>query len=211
MGALTKNICMAAALVVALTACSSEPEPGSPQGGTQAEPAGAKPWLDDTKAATAQSKVGGPDTSCKLPVSFDVAAKWKAKQVEDAAEGGSLANQGSFTMACEIDAKPAGHLGFLRVWTSKKPGPARKALEEFLAADRNITVPEIREVTVAGAAAAEVTYVRDNPTAEIKKRERALLVPTPDGAALLHLGGLDDDEHEQMLPAYVLAKQTMKI
>jgi hypothetical protein len=144
-------------------------------------------------------------------VSFDVAAKWKANQVESLEAGGALANQGAFAMACEIDAKPAGNLGFLRVWTSTKTGPARKALEEFLAADRNITVPEIRDVTVAGASAAEATYVRDNPTAEIKKRERILVVPTPDGAALLHLGGLDDEEHEQMLPAYVLAKQTMKI
>jgi hypothetical protein len=209
MGALTKNICMTAALIMALTACSSEP--GSSPGGADIKPAGSKPWLDDTKPAAAASKVGGSSASCKLPVSFDVAAKWKANQVESLEAGGALANQGAFAMACEIDAKPAGNLGFLRVWTSTKTGPARKALEEFLAADRNITVPEIRDVTVAGASAAEATYVRDNPTAEIKKRERILVVPTPDGAALLHLGGLDDEEHEQMLPAYVLAKQTMKI
>jgi hypothetical protein len=209
MGVLTKNICMAAALIMALTACSSEP--GSSPGGAQADAAGSKPWLDGTNPANAESKVGGADTPCKLPVSFDVAAKWKAKQVESAEEGGALANQGGFTMACEIDAKPAGNLGFLRVWTSKKTGSARKSLDEFLAADRNVTVPEVRDVTVAGASAAEVTYVRDNPTAEIKKRERILVVPTSAGAALLHLGGLDDEEHEQMLPAYILAKQTMKI
>jgi hypothetical protein len=212
MGVLTKNICLSAAVVVALTACTSEPEPSSPQGAgqapAQAKAAGAKPWLDDTQPAAAESKVGGTDTPCKLPVTFDVAAKWKAKQVES---GNALGSQGLFTVVCEIDAKPAGNLGFLRVWTSKKTGPARAAIQEFLAADRNITVPEVRDVTVAGAPAAEVTYVRDNPEAEIKKRERVLVVPTPDGAALLHLGGLDDEEHEQMLPAYVLAKQTMKI
>jgi Uncharacterised lipoprotein len=209
MGGLTKNICMAAAVVLALAGCSPDPEPSSKQDASGA--AGTKPWLDETKPATAESKVGGSDTPCKLPVSFDVAAKWKAKQVTAAEEGGALTNQGSFTMACEIDAKPAGNLGFLRVWTSKKPAPARTALDEFLAADRNITVPEVRDVIVAGTPAAEVTYVRDNPVADIKKRERVLIVPTPTGAALLHLGGLDDEEHDQMLPAYVLAKQTMKI
>ncbi|MBP2325155.1 hypothetical protein JOF56_005540 [Kibdelosporangium banguiense] len=206
MGALTKNFRLAAVMIMAVTACESEPGP-SPASSSQ----GARPWLDDTKPAAAEGKVGGADTACKLPVQFDTAAKWKAKQVTSAEEGGSLTNQGTFTMVCEIDAKPAGNLGFLRVWTSRTTGQARAALDRFLADDRNITVPEIREVKVAGATAAEVTYVRDNPTAEVKKRERVLVVPTPDGAALLHLGGLDDEEHDQMLPAYVLAKQTMKI
>lgn len=212
MGAL-QNISLATALVVTLTACASEPEAATPQqkAPAQAESAGTKPWLDDTKPAAPDGKVGGAGTPCELPISFDVAAKWKAKQIEEAADGGALTNQGGFTMACEIDAKPAGHLGFLRVWTSTRTGPARAALDQFLAADRNITAPEIREVQVAGTAAAEVTYVRDNPSADVKKRERLVVVPTPKGTALVHLGGFDDGEHDGMLPAYILAKQTMKI
>jgi hypothetical protein len=56
-----------------------------------------------------------------------------------------------------------------------------------------------------------VTYVRDNPNAEVKKRERILSVPVPSGAVLLVLGGFDDEEHTNMLPAYELAKKSLRI
>ena len=190
-----------AALALTLTACTSAPSEatstGSPGGGTP-----------DKEPSTSGAPMG---SASRLPVTFDVADKWVAKQVTDADKGGALTNQGGFTMACEIDAKPAGHLGFLRVWTSTSTTKPRAALDAFLAADRNITVPEFTEPKIAGTAAAEVTYVRDNPTAEIKKRERALVLPTAKGAVLLHLGGVDDEEHTAMLPAYELAKQSMQI
>lgn len=56
-----------------------------------------------------------------------------------------------------------------------------------------------------------MSYVRDNPTAEVKKRERILSVPTPSGAVLITVGGFDDDEHAAMLPAYELAKKSLTI
>ncbi|RSM87863.1 hypothetical protein DMH04_09025 [Kibdelosporangium aridum] len=196
-----KSTCLVAFAVVTLTAaCTSEPEPTTTPGASGA-PA----------AASSAGRVGGADSACKLPLSFDLADKWKPKAIEDPASLGSLVSQGGFTAACEIDAKPAGHLGFLRIWTSTKTGSARAALDEFLAADRHITVPEHSETQVASTTAAEVTYIRDNPNAEVKKRERLLSVPTPSGAVLLALGGFDDEEHKNMLPAYELAKKSLRI
>ncbi|MFC0111414.1 lipoprotein [Kibdelosporangium aridum] len=197
-----KSTCLVAFAVVTLTAaCTSEPELTATPPGTSAAPA----------AAASAGRVGGADSACKLPLSFDLADKWKPKAIEDAESLGSLGNQGGFTAACEIDAKPAGHLGFLRIWTSTKTGSARAALDDFLAADRHITVPEHSEAQVASTTAAEVTYIRDNPNAEVKKRERLLSVPTPSGAVVLALGGFDDDEHTNMLPAYELAKKSLRI
>jgi hypothetical protein len=195
---------MAVALVLGMSACGS--------GGSTPAPAGDQPWLDGTQPADSESRIGDAGSLCPLPVSFGVAKSWKAQSVKGVEDGGLLTHQGGFVMACEVDAKPAGNLGFLRVWTSTKTGgDARKALEEFVAAGRNVTVPTYRDAQVGPVTGAEVTYVVDNPEMDVKKRERALVVTTPHGAVLLHLGGLDTGEHEHMLPAYVLAKQTLKI
>lgn len=43
------------------------------------------------------------------------------------------------------------------------------------------------------------------------KREHALAVITPSGAVVLHLGGMDTNEHKEMLPAYELAKQSLRV
>jgi hypothetical protein len=194
---------VAVAVLATMSACSSGSDSPPPDPGPQ-------PWLDDTRQADSVGHLGGSDTPCHLPVTFDLAKSWKAKAV-DAEGGAGLTHQGGFTMACEVDAKPAGHLGFLRVWTAPKSvDTARQALDKFLAADRGITVPETREVGVASVSGAEVTYIRDSPAADSKKRERLLAVATPSGTAILALGGFDTGEHEAMLPAYMLAKKTLR-
>jgi len=146
-----------------------------------------------------------------LPVSFDLAQSWLAKPVAGDPAGG-LGKQGDLTLRCEVDAKPAGHLGFLRVWAGGKAGddPA-KALDSFLAADRNLIDRQQRATKAGALSAAEVTYVRDNPAVGSRKRERALAVSTPKGVVVLALGGLDTGVHEQMLPAYQLAKQSLTV
>ncbi|MCE7010862.1 lipoprotein [Kibdelosporangium philippinense] len=198
-----KNTSIVLFAVAALTAaCSSEPTPQSNPTPTQQS---SKP------EATSAGRLGGADTPCKLPVSFELAAKWKPKPIENMDDLGSLVKQGGFNAVCEIDAKPAGIIGFLRIWTSTKTSPPRQALDDYLADDKNITVPEYSEVKVASTTATEVSYVRDNPTAEVKKRERILSVPTPSGAVLITVGGFDDDEHAAMLPAYELAKKSLTI
>lgn len=197
------------ALALVLAGCSSTATPE----GAPAKAGGSQPWLDDTKAATGAGPIGAPGSVCPLPVTFEVAKSWKPKVIETSPEDklGALVRQGNFTAKCEIDAKPAGIIGFLRVWTSAEPAAdARKALEEYVGTYKYATEPEYREVKAGSVTGAEVTYVTAAPESD-KKRERALAVATPKGAVVLHVGGLDDDEHEQMLPAYVLAKQTLKV
>ncbi|KOV56159.1 hypothetical protein ADK64_41460 [Streptomyces sp. MMG1121] len=46
---------------------------------------------------------------------------------------------------------------------------------------------------------------------EETKKETALAVSTPDGPVVLHLGGMDMEEHEAMRPAYELARQTLEL
>jgi hypothetical protein len=199
------------ALALVLAGCTTTDAAGG--GGGDAKAAGAQPWLDDTKAAAAAGPVGAKGSACPLPVTFEVAKSWKPKAIETKPDDelGALVRQGNFTAKCEIDAKPAGILGFLRVWTDTVPdADARKALEEYVGTYKYATEPQYREVKAGSVTGAEVTYVTAAPESD-KKRERALAVPTPQGVVVLQVGGLDTDEHEQMLPAYVLAKQTLKV
>jgi hypothetical protein len=198
---------MVAAVLLVLAGCSSE----SPAASTKAT--GAQPWLDDTKAAASAGRIGGSGTGCAMPVTFEVAKSWKPKAIEPSPDESleALFRQGSYTAVCEIDAKPAGNLGFLRVWAdSKSSADGRAALEAFVKSNKYATEPEYREFKAGSVTGAEVTYLLAAPESD-KKRERALAVPTPKGAVVLHLGGLDTEEHEQMLPAYVLAKQTLQV
>ncbi|MEU1184446.1 lipoprotein [Streptomyces sp. NPDC005820] len=166
------------------------------------------------------TSVGAAGSACELPVTFDVAESWKPEAVdaetepagvsEDLAElADAFLRQGPVTMACEIDAKPAGHIGFLRVWTGE-PGDAgaRAVLEEFVAAERGAARATYHAFTSGDVTGAEVEYVL--PGIEEVRTARALAVVTPDGPVVLHLGGLDGEEHAEMLPAYELAKTTLR-
>ncbi|MER6095076.1 lipoprotein [Streptomyces sp. NPDC001728] len=161
--------------------------------------------------AEAGAVVGGRGSACVLPVSFSSAAEWVAKVVEGAEdpEFAALTRQGPATVRCEVDAKPAGHLGYLRVWTAGK-GPARVALEGFVKGEPNASKAVYRETRAGQLAATEVTYTVFNKLMEESKEERAFAVATPKGTVIVHLGGLDTDEHRAMLPAYELARTTLK-
>ncbi|MGW0996831.1 lipoprotein [Streptomyces sp. NPDC002523] len=183
-----------------------------------------------TKGAVASGDtIGAADSACELPVSFAVAQHWKAKSIDAGKElskasngpdgdlSGALADsflrQGPVTAACEIDAKPAGHIGFLRVWTGEPGGAdARIVLRAFVAAEDNVSKEKYRDVkTGGGVAGVEVEYLYTSKLLEETKKERALAVTTPDGPVVLHLGGMDTEEHEAMLPAYELAKRTLRV
>ncbi|MEE1834016.1 lipoprotein [Streptomyces sp. SP17KL33] len=204
----------------------------------------AKPPANTTGAATADAEdtagdaaeeavksggsVGAAGSACELPVAFDTAEKWKAEAVESGppAEGGSaedelaaelaegLLRQGPFTAACEIDAKPAGNIGFIRVWTGEKgatEGDAEALLKEFVAAEGNTSEAKYSEFTSdSDVSGTEVAYLYTSEALEETKKERAFVAVTPDGPVVVHLGGLDTQEHEQMLPAYELAKRTLR-
>jgi hypothetical protein len=151
-----------------------------------------------------------------LPVTFDIAAEWTAEAVGDDEEvsqeiADAVLRQGPVALVCEVDAKPAGSIGFLRAWTGE-PGDddARTVLEAFVAAQGGVSKEEYGTFTAGGLTGAEVTYRYSDEFLEESKEERALAVTTAQGPVVLHLGGLDTEEHRAMLPAYELARKTLR-
>ncbi|WP_411073681.1 lipoprotein [Streptomyces sp. cmx-4-7] len=185
-------------------------------------PAGTKAPVTTTPSATgapdapvAAVSLGGPGTACALPVSFSLAKAWEPKAIRNPEdpEFAALTRQGPATVRCEVDAKPAGHLGFLRVWTAEKgsaPSPARAALEGFVKAEKKASGVSYRETTAGALPAVEATYTVRGALLDEEKEERAFAVATPEGVVVVHLGGLDTEEHRAMLPAYELARTTLK-
>ncbi|WP_331445421.1 lipoprotein [Streptomyces xanthochromogenes] len=197
----------AALAAAVLTGCGEE---------EKAKPAAAPGASSPARPSTATGgSVGAAGSACALPASFDLVAKWKPKAV--AAEPADsplagLAQQGPFRMACEIDAKPAGNIGFLRAWTgTAASGTPRAALESFVGADRTASRATYKETRAGSLPAAEVVYETYSKLMDESKQEHALAVVTPKGTLVLHLGGLDTQEHRAMLPAYELAKGSMRL
>ncbi|MEU0007874.1 lipoprotein [Streptomyces sp. NPDC006314] len=190
---------------------------------------GASSASRSAKATASGGRIGAAGSACELPVSFDIAKDWKAKAIDAQAElskaskrsdddlAGALADaflrQGPVTTACEIDAKPAGNIGFLRVWTGKAgDGDAGSVLREFVAAEDNTSKAKYRSFkTGGGLSGVEVEYLYTSKLLDETKKESAFAVSTPDGPVVLHLGGMDTEEHEAMRPAYDLAKQTLEL
>ncbi|MFE6286327.1 lipoprotein [Streptomyces sp. NPDC057877] len=185
-----------------LTGCAGEDGDGSREGR-----ASASPSEPESSASTVASggTLGGPGSACELPVTFELAAKWTAEAVRAPLE------QGPVALVCEVDAKPAGSIGFLRVWTGA-PGAdeARSVLEAFLKAEGGTSEEEYSAFTADGMSGTEVEYRYTSEFLDEPKTERALAVTTPDGPVVLHLGGLDDAEHADMLPAYELARRSLR-
>ncbi|PWI13329.1 hypothetical protein DI272_03665 [Streptomyces sp. Act143] len=170
--------------------------------------------------------IGAAGSACLLPVRFDLAAEWKADAIDGSAadaeaKGGdtpvadedlaALLRQGPVTVVCEVDAKPAGHLGFLRVFTGGpgEGGDARAVLEGFVAAQDGATKAKYGTFEAGGLPGVEVDYLSTNELLGETKQECAFAVVTPDGPVVVHLGGADTEEHQDMLPAYELAKKTL--
>ncbi|QNP64512.1 lipoprotein [Streptomyces genisteinicus] len=162
----------------------------------------------------AAGSVGAAGSACGLPVAFDLAEGWEPEAVEQdpGGEFAALLEQGTVSLRCEIDAKPAGHIGFLRVWVGGTAGDdPRAALEAFVAdaaADRE---EEVYAPARAGRyEAVEARWLNTGELLDAPKRERAFAVTTADGVVIVDLGGLDTEEHEQMLPAYELARKSLR-
>ncbi|MEU9736673.1 lipoprotein [Streptomyces sp. NPDC048002] len=209
----------AAVLMTVLAGCSGGSEGGSEGGDTKAS-AGASAREKESSVARSGGSVGAQGSPCELPVTFDFAEDWEADAVDAAVEAGSeeaqeavdaLLYQGPVALVCELDAKPAGNIGFLRVWTGK-PGEtdAREVLEAFLAAENGAAEEKYGTFESNGLRGAEVTYLYSDELLEETKEERAVAVVTTRGPVVLHLGGLDTEEHRAMVPALELAKQTLR-
>ncbi|MFC8536971.1 lipoprotein [Streptomyces sp. NPDC057249] len=191
----------------ALAGCSSDADSGADaKPGKSAAPA--------VKAAAKGGTVGGAGSGCELPVTFDLAEDWKPKAVEidPDSELAELGTQGPVTMVCEIDAKPAGQIGFLRVWRAKATTVTpREALKGFVGADENASGAAYKEVTSGGQPLTEVAYTAHSELMDEDRPAHAFALATPEGPVVVHLGGLDADEHEEMLPAYELAKKSVRV
>ncbi|WHM40896.1 lipoprotein [Streptomyces sp. BPTC-684] len=205
---------VAAALAAAvLTGCGGEKESSGKPAATPTQASSeASEKASGAPVAEGGNTVGAAGSACPLPVAFTTADKWKAKAIKlDGTALDALAKQGPFTMACEIDAKPAGNIGFLRAWTSTaKGGTPRAALEAFVTADKNASKAAYTEIKAGSLPATEVVYETYSKLLDESKQEHALAVITPSGAVVLHLGGMDTDEHKEMLPAYELAKKSLR-
>ncbi|MEU8824182.1 lipoprotein [Streptomyces sp. NPDC048636] len=162
-------------------------------------------------------KLGDKGTACELPVRFSLEKSWKAKAVDEAVQKqiGPLAKQGSVTLVCEIDAKPAGHIGFMRIMTGTKgtaaPGGTSRALMKEFVADENFeSKVRLREVKAGDLPATEASYSVTDLSAGAVLPQRALAVMTERGGVVIELGGIDAEEHKAMLPAFRLAKKTLE-
>ncbi|MGW2472792.1 lipoprotein [Streptomyces sp. NPDC001665] len=191
----------------ALAGCSAEADSG---GDAKPEKSAAPAVRTAAKGGT----VGGAGSGCELPVTFDLAEDWKPKavEIEPDSDFAELAEQGPVTLACEIDAKPAGHVGFLRVWQAEATTVTpREALKGFVGADVNASGAAYKEVTSGGQRLTEVAYTAHSDLMDEDRPAHAFALATPEGPVVVHLGGLDSGEHESMLPAYELAKQSVRV
>ncbi|MEV6262259.1 lipoprotein [Streptomyces sp. NPDC051784] len=195
----------------ALAGCSSSTGGGT---GTGKNGDSAPPEAAEATGAAKGRTLGGAGSACELPVTFTLASDWKpqAVTVEPGSDLAALAEQGTVTMVCEIDAKPAGNIGYIRVWRGEAPGedPAA-ALKAFVADEPGAGKAVYSQVKAGALAATEVAYTVDGELLDEPKKERAFAVTTPEGPVVVHLGGLDSDEHEAMLPAYELARRTVSL
>jgi hypothetical protein len=222
-------VAAAGCLAGVLTACGA----GGGHGAAKPTASGAGAGASSAVAARGGT-LGAPGSACRLPVTFALAKNWKPESTVPDSSGSSgstsstgsaapdddlaaeiadaLLHQGPVTAVCEVDAKPAGHIGFLRVWTGE-PGAAdaRSVLASFVGAEKGAAHATYRAFTTGGLSGTEVEYRVTSEILEETKTERALAVTTPDGPVVVHLGGLDDEEHRAMLPAYELARSTLRV
>ncbi|KUN74589.1 hypothetical protein AQJ46_03390 [Streptomyces canus] len=193
-----------ALLAGVLTGCSAAAEGDDSKASARPSATAETSGQHDT-APTSGGTIGAAGSACELPVTFDIAKSWKAEAVE------APLSQGPVSLACEIDAKPAGNIGFLRVWAGKSgDADTRAVLEAFLAAEDGVTKEKYRTFTSGGVSGVEVEYLYSSELLDETKKESAFAVTTADGPVVVHLGGLDTEEHEEMLPAYELARRTLR-
>ncbi|WIM94216.1 lipoprotein [Actinoplanes oblitus] len=196
-----KILCRTALLTtlaaLALTGCDSDDQKA--------------PGSDDKKPQQpAAATIGAAGSGCELPVSFGIAEGWKPKQVTVEANDplAALAKKGPFTMACEIDAKPAGKLGFLRVWTGGRAG-LKDGLTAFIG-DR-AQQPAFTEVRIGGKPGLAVDYQQKSQLDDGLEKEAAFVVDSGKGLVLVSLDSFDNDEHAAMRPAYQLARDSLTV
>ncbi|GAA0473279.1 hypothetical protein Aca07nite_85800 [Actinoplanes capillaceus] len=198
---------VAVAALLAVGGCSSASS-STPQAEAPSAPA---------SAAAAAVRVGAAGSACELPVSFELAEDWepKAVDVEALGELAELARVGVFTVRCEVDAKPAGNIGFLRVHIAGGlSGAPRDHLKMFVKASargKEVSGVTYSDVQIGGGQAAEVTWESYSKELDHPSKYSAFALNTKDGAMVVQLSPFGADEHPGMLPAFQLAERTLTI
>ena len=154
--------------------------PAPPSSPTASPVVAGPPWYDDVAPATAATTVGPKGSACTLSMTFSVPAKWKVEAVK----GGAEFTIGPAVAVCEIDAKPAGHIGFLRVWqiTGATPLNPQDTVDKYLAVFTGPKEQQYRRTKAGPLDAFEATWTEDG------ERKRAFLVTTPSGTLMVTLG-----------------------
>lgn len=129
---------------------------------------------------------------------MDLPDKWKPVHLD-----AGLLSQGGLDAACEIDAKPAGAIGFLRVFVGPAVEP-RKALESFVADQKDPRDVRYRDTSVGKGSGAEATWLDAD-----SGRKRAFAMSTPLKTVIMTAGSIDDEECAQLLPAFLLARHSL--
>ena len=185
----------AAAGLFVLAGCGGSTEPAKQ--GTTAPVSGAAP-----AAAAAAGEVGAAGSTCPMPVTFKVAEKWKPQ----ASDPGT--KLGGAELLCEIDAKPAGSIGYVRVLLAKGVTDPMAALQAYTAVGKNSGF-EYKDVQVGGVAAKEVSYTAKSM--DIDLPNQVLAVPVGGDVALVTVSSIDADLFKEILPAFELAKSSLKL
>lgn len=213
----------ASVLGLVLAGCGEDDKPGKPDPSSSGSASatdrpkesptpdsGKAPWGEGGTPAASGKKIGASGSPCAdLPVTFTSARGWTSEAVkpdDDFEEGGLMP-------LCEVDAKPAGNIGYLRIFTGDTDASPREALAAFVKGQSPQSV-KYRTPQLGGGAAAEVSFV-DRVVVDGEeidsKPSLAFAVPAGDGVAVVSLGAMDAQEHTEMLPAYLLARDTVKV
>ncbi len=200
----------AAASLALLGACAGDPAaPVGPASGTPvpaastsvsasgAAPsasAAADPAFADPAPAAAAGKIG-PGTECAIPATMPIAAKWSPK---DAAF--YRWSTGGLTLRCEIDAKPAGVTGMIRVFAYTN-ADLEQALAVLMITPLfgGKTTAE-RKVTIGGKSGVEAALAANH-----EGPGRAFAA----GGLLVVWRAADEAEFKSGLPGYVLARDAI--
>ncbi|XTZ15430.1 lipoprotein [Micromonospora echinospora] len=84
----------------------------------------------------------------------------------------------------------------------------RPSLEAFVGTDAH--EPTCTELRVGDRPALEVAYQEKSQLDDTVEPERVFAVQTPQGIAAVSLDSFGSDEHTAMLPAYELAKSSLR-
>ncbi|MEU2872406.1 lipoprotein [Streptomyces olivoreticuli] len=207
--------CSSAADKETAASAPASPSPSVSAPASASAPAAKGAGKSDGGWKKADTRIGDAGTACELPISFEAVKAWKPTGLsrEDGELLGKFSGHKTFRGACELDAKPAGNIGFIRVWTAdnmtdKSP---RQVLEAFTSEVKQVSDQQFSDIKAGELAAAEVVYKVKTILADEPKPERALAVTTPKGVTVVHLGGFDAQEYQEMLPAYEQAKKTVRL